>query len=201
MGFFKHPDTFCADSRPYWALFVCFILCNLLLIYTLYTRQPERYRRVSRWFTFESQSLPGPAEGQAAALAVPGGRAGAPNARGGVAQIRDWLVPGPPSPKRTVAFGGMTLGEASANQASKRDPGDARYGVEVLSIDKKSVPYLCGVRKGDVIVSVNRLPTRTAADFEAVVRNLDTAQGILFDVYRNGRFYYVTVETRYGMRW
>lgn len=184
MRIFRFPDRFCADSRPYWVLFVCFILSNILVIYTLYTRQPERYRRISHWFSVESPFTHSFSEAQSAAFTIPGSGQGT-------------TYP----PVRTVEFGDMTLGPATAKQVRKRDPGAARYGVEVVSIDKKSVPYLSGMRSGDVIVSVNRMPTYTVADFERVARNMDTSQGILFDVYRNGRFYYMTVETRNPASW
>ena len=65
-------DKFCQDSRLHWILFVCFIVSNILLIYTLYTGQPERYRRISRWFSTESNSTFGRPDAQAAAFVTPG---------------------------------------------------------------------------------------------------------------------------------
>lgn len=188
MRILKFPDEFCANSRPYWILFFVFILSNILLIHTLYTRQPERYRRMSRWFSLESSSDSSSSDSDSSSSDS--------DSSSSEAQAAVFTTLG-----RTVEFGGMTLRDASAKHVRKRDPGADRYGVEVLSISKRSVPYLSGMRRGDVIVSINRMPTYTVTDFEQVAQNLDTSQGILFDVYRNGRFYYMTVETRNAVRW
>ena len=201
MRVLRHPDKFCEDSRPYWALFLCFILCNILLLGTLYTRQPERYRRISRWFSTESSSSSEFSEAQASAFTPFEGGRSAPSRSQGVGQAGNRPSRAPVAPRKIVEFGGMTLGDAASNQARKRDPGAARYGVEILRIDKTSVPYLSGMRKSDIIVSVNRMPTYTVDDFKRGAQSIDTSQGILFDVYRNGRFYYMTVETRNAARW
>lgn len=205
MQFIRHPDKFCEDSKPYWILFLCFIFCCIMLLGTLYTRQPERYRRISRWLTADSSSSTGPAQAQAAAFYNPGGPGGGePGMQDGIrraVQPEKGAALAPGSTKRIIEFGGMTLGDAAPNQARKEATGSARYGVEILRIDKTSVTYLSGMRRGDVIMSVNRLPTYTVDDFERVVQTLDTSQGVLFDVYRNGRSYYMTVETRNAARW
>jgi len=200
MRMLRHPDKFCEDSRPYWALFLCFILCNILLLCTLYTRQPERYRRISRWFSAESPPAPELSEARASAFFIPGASQGLSQYTG-IAQAGNGPAPAPNAPRRIIEFGGMLLADGASNQARKRDPGAARYGLEILRIDKAGMPYLSGMRKGDVIVSVNRLPTYTVDDFERVAQSIDTSQGTLFDVYRNGRFYYMTVETRNAARW
>ncbi len=190
MRILRHPERFCEDSRPYWFLFVCFLLANVLLLYTLYAKQPERYRRISRWIMFESSdsSSAGSADNaQVAALSVPKDPSKS-----------NWLFPGP---GRKVGFGGMTLGEALSKRTRKGNTGTARDGVQVLFIDKGSVTYLSGVRQGDVIVSVNRMPTYTLDEFERVARQTDTSRGVLFDIFRKGRFYYMTIETRNAAPW
>lgn len=180
----RFSDKFCQDSRLYRVLFVCFIVSNILLIYTLYTGQPERYRRISRWFSTASNATSGRPDAQVAAFVAPG-----------TGQSSNWMPDAVYLPQKTVVFGEMTLGDAGSNAWRKRGPGTTRYGVEVLSISKSSIAYLSGIRKGDVIVSVDRMPTYTLTDFGEVVRNLDPSQGILFDVNRKGRFYYLSMET------
>ncbi len=192
----RYAGRFCADSGPHWTFFFCFIFFNILVVYTLYTRQPERYRHISRWLSAESRSTHSLDAAKAAVFTVPGGGPGP-----GVARVWNGLTRAPNARGRIVEFAGMTLSNAAAKQVRKRESGADRYGVEVVSIDKTGVPYLSGVRKGDVIVSVNRMPTYTVADFEQVTRHLDTSQGILFDMYRNGRFYYITIEMRNAVRW
>ena len=198
MQFIKHPDKFCDDSKPYWILFLCFIFCCVMLLGTLYTRQPERYRRISRWLTTDSPSSVEPALAQAAAFYNP--VRGETGMQGGMQSGKGKaFAPGPA--ERIIEFGGMTLGNAAPNRAKKESTGAARYGVEILRMDRAGVTCLSGMRRGDVILSVNRLPTYTLDDFESVVQTLDTSRGVLFDVYRNGRSYYMTVETRNAARW
>ncbi|HIJ74284.1 MAG TPA: hypothetical protein HPP83_09305 [Candidatus Hydrogenedentes bacterium] len=189
MRVFRFPDRFCADSRPYWALFVFFILSIVLLVYTLYTRQPERYRRISRLFPFRAESSSSSLEAQAAAFAPRAEGGGIPLAPGGVVAAR-----GAGSARRTVAFFGMTLRDPVVGQAARRPGKGMSSGIPVVAIDKKSISYLSGFRTGDVIVSVNRVPTRRVADLEMLARSLDPSAGILLDVFRNGQCYYMTLR-------
>ncbi|HUT25617.1 MAG TPA: hypothetical protein VM492_14835 [Sumerlaeia bacterium] len=198
MRLYRFPDHFCRDSRPYWALFICFVLCNAMLLYTLYTRQPERYRRISRWLSHKplhtadfsgvqrANLVAGPADqpGNAWQSGTPGNDAPRP-----ANQEPGW--------GKTVDFMGMTLRDAPRVKARANRAGGRRRprGVEIASVRRKSVPYLSGFRKGDVIVSVNRMPCRSVDDLEATVRQADLSQGILFDVHGQNGPCYMTIET------
>ncbi len=194
MQIIKYPEHFCDDSRPFWALLVCFLIANVLLMYTLYTRQPERYRRISRWISVEAKALPSLPKSHPAAVAAAGGEQ---DRTAGTAPYSTT----PYSQEPRVDLWGMTLGNAPSNYARRRDPGTGRNGIAVVAIEKRSVPYLSGIRRGDVIVSLNRIPTYALHDFEDAIRNIDTSQGILLDVYRDGRFSYMTLEARSAMGW
>ena len=170
MRLYKFPARFCEDSRPYWVLFVCFIVFNSLLVYTLYTRQPERYRRISRWLSFRP----------VAGTVVP------------TVQAANFTLP--LAARGMTTMTGTTLRGLPARRAAKRGGQRPRFGVEILAIRKKSVPYLSGFRKGDIIVSVNRVPCRGIDDLDRLIAGQDPSKGILFDVCRNGRFYYMTLE-------
>lgn len=114
---------------------------------------------------------------------------------------REWLGTAPHAQEPRVDIWGMTLGNAASNLARRGDLGTGRNGIAVLAIARRSVPYLSGIRTGDVIVSLNRIPTYTLHNFEDAVRNVDTSQGILLDVYRHGRFSYMTLETQNARGW
>lgn len=193
MRIIKYPEHFCDDSRPYWALLVCFLVANVLLIYTLYNRQPERYRRISRWLSIEAKALPSLPKAHAATAAAGQG--------GMMGTAREWLGSTHYAQEPRVDIWGMTLGNAASNLARRGDLGTGRNGIAVLAIARRSVPYLSGIRTGDVIVSLNRIPTYTLHNFEDAVRNVDTSQGILLDVYRHGRFSYMTLETQNARGW
>lgn len=182
----RFPDRFCADARPYLFLFGCFILSNILLVYTLYTRQPERYRSIANLLSFGSSQDSCEPDVQLAGLQRQTSGGGASLPGGG-----PYYQPG-----RTMKFRGMTLGNAADIRTPILTSRGAGYGVAILAIDKRSIPYMGGLRRGDVIISVNRTRTYSLFDFASVVNKQDRTRGILLDVDRKGQRYYTTVETR-----
>lgn len=225
MRLFKYPEHFCSNTRPYWVLFGIFVISNALLIYTLYTRQPERYHRLGDWVPSPAKQLAdlpllpkmgaeGPAttaEAPAPLTKVPAAtvqtapqpRAVQGPAGGAVALPRANPKPvavptGLPKPAAaaggSVAFLGMMMVDAPMKPTAKATPNRPTYGVKVESITQASVPYNSGFRQGDVIVSVNRIPTRTVGDLQTAVGQMDPSRGLLFDVYSQGQFRFVTIE-------
>ena len=57
-----------------------------------------------------------------------------------------------------------------------------------------------GVKTGDVIVSISRKPVPTAGSFLNAVKNIQFREGILFDICRDGKNFYMTIpfEYQYG---
>jgi hypothetical protein len=197
MRLYRFPDQFCRDSKPYWALFICFVLCNAMLLYTLYTRQPERYRRISRWLSRKPLHAADFPRVQPANL-VAGPADQIVNAwRGGTPGSVPWPANQGPGWGKTVDFMGMTLRDAPRVKAGTNGTGSRRRprGVEIASVRRRSVPYLSGFRKGDVIVSINRMPCRSVDDLEAIIRQADLSQGILFDLHGQNGPCYMTIET------
>ena len=65
-------------------------------------------------------------------------------------------------------------------------------GVMISKLDKDSTVWASGLRKGDIISSVNKIPVGSVADFISLVQ---TQKGqILLKVHRNGSSAYVLVE-------
>lgn len=176
MRLYRFPETFCRDSRPYWALFVGFVVCNLLLVYTLYTRQPERYRGLWRRFSAGSTNSSDAMTAQSAAFAP-------------YFDISPSIVQ-----KEQIEFIGMSMGKIRPTVGFP-SLGAPDGGLQIQSVDKSSVPYMSGFRSGDIVVSVNRTPIYSIGDFERVIRQPGAlSNGILFDVFKNGRLHYMTIE-------
>jgi serine protease Do len=59
-------------------------------------------------------------------------------------------------------------------------------GLLVLNISKQTPADIAGIKKGDVIVSVNGQPVTDAAKFAAYLKSLNSGSKVSFNVYRNG---------------
>ena len=205
MSFYRFPDRFCNDFRPYWVLLGLFMLANVLLVYTLYTRQPERYHRLlGRSFSSQPVKEQPAVPAQQARFTAPLAADAGANAWDRPAYRNPaWVAGLPPAGLETFEFLGMTLGNLRPNpargtaQANSLPP---RYGVRIVRIDKGSLPYLSGLRKGDIIVEVNRVPVYAVGDFQGIVRAASPQEGILLDVFRKDRFCYMTIEPAGPMR-
>ncbi len=89
-------------------------------------------------------------------------------------------------PKKTTAvaaglpeqLSGATLGsiEPTHRQAGKTD------GVEVIDIERGSAAAMAGLRKGDIIVSINRQPVKSIEDVKRAAKNSE--RGILLNILR-----------------
>jgi hypothetical protein len=194
--FLKFPERFCDDSRPSWTLFAFFIVCCALLAYTLYARQPERYRQLTEWFSFRAKRVNIHPLVQAANFAPAAGPRfqSSGNAINSGAAFREAGVS--PATGRVFVFRGMTFKDAPSVPQTERNAARPRRGVRITAVEKRSVAGLSGFQVGDVVVSVNRLPTASLVEFERVVRQfVGFSPGLLFDVYRNGRLYYMTLAT------
>lgn len=65
-------------------------------------------------------------------------------------------------------------------------------GVEVLGVDEGSPAWEAGLRKGDVIVSVNRQPVANTEEFESAVKN--SRNGILLNIRRGGGALFILIR-------
>ncbi len=65
-------------------------------------------------------------------------------------------------------------------------------GIMILKLDKDSTVWSSGVRTGDIISSVNRIPVSSVADFVSLIQTQN--ERILLKVHRNGSSAFVLVE-------
>lgn len=72
------------------------------------------------------------------------------------------------------------------------------YGLLVVDVLYGSKAYFAGIRKGDVILSINNIPLRSEQDFENIISKLkkEGKDKALFLVDRNGMNSYITVDIR-----
>ena len=80
------------------------------------------------------------------------------------------------------------LGVKLANlTASKRETvglGSSESGVEIASVETRSLAETAGLRKGDVLVELNRKGVQTPSDVNRIVEKLDSGATLLFRVKR-----------------
>ena len=185
------PDRFCADTRPYWFLFLGFAVSAGLLVYTLYMRQPERYRGIWRLLSGESSdSFAAPDIQMAGYMRLPRNPATV-----AVDAMLSWNQTGQAA-KPETRFLGMTLTDMPEGRTQRQAAEMSSRGVLVTAVDSRSLSYVCGFQAGDLIMSVNRISTPTLLDFQRVSSGLDFSQGVLFDICRNGKLLYMTLDTR-----
>ena len=77
------------------------------------------------------------------------------------------------------------------NFRSPDDPG-ASAGVMISDLGIDSPAAVAGLRRGDIIVAVNRQPVRDIESLREVIRN--KSQQLLLRVYRNGEFGYIVIR-------
>ena len=65
-------------------------------------------------------------------------------------------------------------------------------GIMILKLDKDATVWSSGVRTGDIISSVNRIPVSSVADFVSLIQTQN--ERILLKVHRNGSSAFVLVE-------
>ncbi|MBF0486044.1 MAG: hypothetical protein HQL16_05990 [Candidatus Omnitrophica bacterium] len=77
-------------------------------------------------------------------------------------------------------------------------PGNIK-GMFVVN-EGKELALKYGVKTGDVITSISRKPVRTSAEFIKVVNGVQFREGILLEIFRDGKSFYLTIpfEYQYG---
>lgn len=71
---------------------------------------------------------------------------------------------------------------------------DVASGVAVVNVPPDSVAADAGLAEGDVIGSINRTPVPSIAELTKVSKEVDPKEGLVFDVYRRGRWLYLSYK-------
>ncbi len=72
---------------------------------------------------------------------------------------------------------------------------DLAEGVLVTHVPADSVAADAGLSEGDVILSMSQKKTGTLPEFEKVTKNVDVKEGVVFDVIREGRSFYLSYKS------
>jgi serine protease Do len=88
---------------------------------------------------------------------------------------------------------GVSVDELDAQTARQLQLSPTTKGVVVTDVDVASAAYEAGLRRGDVIQSVNRKPVATVSEFETAVSR---GGGVLLLVNRGGATRFVVVESK-----
>jgi S1-C subfamily serine protease len=65
-------------------------------------------------------------------------------------------------------------------------------GVEVLEVEEGSPAWTAGLRKGDIIVSVNRQPVESMGDIEGAIKK--GGHGILLNIRRGDGALFILIR-------
>jgi S1-C subfamily serine protease len=64
-----------------------------------------------------------------------------------------------------------------------------------IEVPSDSLASEAGIREGDVIQAVNRKKIREIADLEKFKKEIDPAKGLVFDVVRQGKSFYLSFKS------
>lgn len=94
-------------------------------------------------------------------------------------------------PERDVGF---TVGNLTPSARKQLGLPDNQEGVVVRDVKKTSDAFQKGLREGDVILEVNRVPVSNVSDFNAVISRAGAGDEVLLLVITEGHTRYVTFE-------
>ncbi len=74
--------------------------------------------------------------------------------------------------------------------------GSVTKGIRVDYVSPRSIFYRAGLRSGDIILSVNDIPTRTNEDAFRILETIKTSSFITVKVLRQGKIITLKAEVR-----
>jgi serine protease Do len=99
-------------------------------------------------------------------------------------------------PEKTTVFGGVAIADITDDVRSALNLPKDVQGAVIAEIDADSPAGKAGLREGDVIQEVNKLPVKNAKDLVAISKKLKANEKILLRVYSQGRSGYVALEPK-----
>jgi len=93
---------------------------------------------------------------------------------------------------KAAVWKGLKVKEITKDIIDEFNLSPGEEGVVVVEIESGSRADEMGLSVGDVIRSINRQKTTTLAEFDATVKNVNLADGVLFDINRGGNLIYQT---------
>jgi len=84
--------------------------------------------------------------------------------------------------------------ELNSDLASRLGLGGSDRGVAIVRVRADSVAEEAGLKEGDLILEVNRMPVPSLTVYERVVSKLSTNQPVLLLIKRQGRTSFITLK-------
>jgi Do/DeqQ family serine protease len=102
-----------------------------------------------------------------------------------------------PAPERdtTAEWEGLRVATLDGALAKQYDIPQNEKGCVAVNVDEGTVAEDIGFMPGDLIMAVNGTAVPTTGDFQAAVRKVKIADGVVFDVNRQGRFLYLSYSS------
>ncbi len=94
--------------------------------------------------------------------------------------------------KKQEKIWGLTVKNVNSVLSDRYNIPEGQQGVVVTDIERASKAEEIGLRIGDLIKSINRIPTPNMIEFNKAVSKVDLSKGIMLDVYRQGQYIYIT---------
>ena len=91
-------------------------------------------------------------------------------------------------------FEGVTVQNLTDEFRERLDVPDKIKGIVVTSVESGSVAEEFGLKSGDVVIEINKKPTKSVKDFNKAVSDIKKGEGVLVLLYRDGMTIYVTLS-------
>lgn len=90
---------------------------------------------------------------------------------------------------------GLNLRPLSDQEFQRLELDPAKGGMVVLQMDPGKLAIRAGIRQGDIIMSVGRVPVRSVAEFNKAVNDMVKKQGaVMLQIYRNGQQFIRSID-------
>lgn len=97
--------------------------------------------------------------------------------------------------KASTEWLGATMTNATAELKQRYNITDDSMGVIVVNVPADSIAADTGIQEGDLIKSINRTPVNNVSDLNALISKITLNKGIVMDVLRRGRWFYLTYKS------
>lgn len=99
------------------------------------------------------------------------------------------------SNEQSIEWLGATFHNATAAMKQQYEIQDPSNGVIVLNVPADSLAADAGLQEGDMIRSVNKTTIKNVGSLKTLTSSVDTKKGLVMDVFRQGRWFYLTYKS------
>ncbi len=103
--------------------------------------------------------------------------------------------PEPSAAVKWLGAGFVDNTEAARRRYGIEETGNAGGGIIVAEVPPDSAAAEAGLAEGDILRAVNRMPIKKTADVKKIMAGVDLKKGVVLDVVRRGRSFYLSYKT------